>query len=240
MVHQRKWNYSKKNIALLIFSVTFISCSQKKKIDLLIYNAVIYTVDSTFSQAEAMAIDKGRILEVGITADLQGKYESDNKTDVKGKFIYPGFIDAHAHFFGYGLGLRELNLTGTESWEDIMVRLNDFSKALSKNEWLTGRGWDQNDWSSNEFPTNKKLNEEFPDQPVFLTRIDGHAAIANQKALDLAGIKAGDKLSGGEVEVKNGKLTGILIDNAVDLVSSKIPSPSASHIKLFCRRAHYD
>ena len=231
MVHQREWIYGKKNIALLIFSVTLISCSQKKKIDLLVYNAVVYTVDSTFSRAEALAIDKGRILEVGTSADLQGKYDASNEMDVKGKFIYPGFIDAHAHFFGYGLGLRELNLAGTESWEDIITRLNDFSKNFSKNEWLIGRGWDQNDWSSKEFPDNKKLNEEFPDQPVFLTRIDGHAAIANQKALELAGIKAGDKLTGGEVEVKNGKLTGILIDNAVDLVSSKIPPPSGRRIK---------
>src|SRR5205809_1008155 len=91
-----------------------------------------------------------------------------------------------------------------------------FSAAHSDG-WLLGRGWDQNDWPVKEFPTNDKLNELFPDRPVLLTRVDGHAAIANQKAIDIAGVKAGDKLTGGEVEVKNGKLTGILIDNAMGL-----------------------
>ena len=113
----------------------------------------------------------------------------------------------------------------------------------TKNGWLLGRGWDQNDWPVKEFPPNDKLNELFPDRPVLLTRIDGHAAIANQKALDIAGVKAGDKLTGGEVEVKTGKLTGILIDNAVDLVSDKIPAQTKEQFirsikgcrkKLFC------
>ena len=97
--------------------------------------------------------------------------------------------------------------------------------------WLIGYGWDQNDWVIKDFPTNEKLNELFPDRPVLLTRIDGHAAIANQKALNEAGLKPGHSITGGEVEVKNGKLTGILIDNAVDLVSSKIPASSKEHFK---------
>ena len=231
MLQPAIWTFCKKIIAFFLITIPLVSCSQKKKVDLLIYNAVIYTVDSHFSKAEAMVIDHGRIVEVGTSADIKRKYEAPNNIDQKGKFIYPGFIDAHAHFFGYGLGLRELDLTGTESWEDILHRLNEFSKGFPKEEWLTGRGWDQNDWSAKEFPTNKILNEQFPDQPVFLTRIDGHAAIANQKALDLAGIKTGTQLAGGEVEEKNGKLTGILIDNAVDLVSSKIPPPSAGRAK---------
>ncbi|MES1218972.1 MAG: amidohydrolase [Bacteroidota bacterium] len=208
-----------------------LSCSQKEKIDLLVYNAVVYTVDSAFSTAEAIAVKDGKIVEVGKTADLQNKYEAKENSDAGGKFIYPGLIDAHAHFFEYGLGLQTDDLVGTESWEDILHHLSDFAKGLSKDQWLIGRGWDQNDWSVKDFPSNEKLNELYPDRPVFLTRVDGHAAIANQKALDMAGVKAGDKLTGGEVEVKNGKLTGILIDNAVELVSSKIPGVTQAQVK---------
>ncbi len=221
----------KKNPLAVITLLLMLSCSQKEKIDLLVYNATVYTIDSSFSMAEAIAVKDGKIIETGKSADLQNKYEAKEKADAGGKFIYPGFIDAHAHFFGYGLGLQTANLTGTESWEDILHRLSDFAKGLSKDEWLIGRGWDQNDWAVKDFPTNEKLNELYPDRPVFLTRVDGHAAIVNQKALDLAGIKAGEKLTGGEVEVKNGKLTGILIDNAVDLVSSKIPSSTEAQYK---------
>jgi predicted amidohydrolase YtcJ len=219
-----------------IFSALFIaglimSCQQKEKTDLLVYNATIYTVDSSFSIAEAIAITNGKIIETGKTADLQSKYEAKESIDAEKKFIYPGFIDAHAHFFSYGLGLQTANLVGTESWDDILHHLNDFSKDLPKDQWLIGFGWDQNDWPVKDFPTNEKLNELYPDRPVFLTRVDGHAAIANQKALDIAGVKAGNKLTGGEVEIKNGKLTGILIDNAIDLVSSKIPKATAAQAK---------
>jgi len=221
----------KKALSIVIVLSLMLSYSQKEKIDLLVYNATVYIIDSSFSTAEAIAIKDGKIVETGKSADLQGKYDAKEKTDAGGKFIYPGFIDAHAHFFGYGLGLQTANLTGTESWEDILHRLSDFAKGLSKDEWLIGRGWDQNDWTVKDFPNNETLNQLYPDRPVFLTRIDGHAAIANQKALDLAGVKAGEKLTGGEVEVKNGKLTGILIDNAVDLVSSRIPSSSEAQYK---------
>jgi predicted amidohydrolase YtcJ len=217
-------------LAVIVLSL-MLSCSEKEKIDLLVYHATIYTVDSSFSTAEAMAIRDGKIVETGKSADLQNKYDAKEKIDAEGKFIYPGFIDAHAHFFEYGLGLQTANLTGTVSWEDILHRLNDFAKGLSKDEWLIGRGWDQNDWPKKDFPTNEKLNELYPDRPVFLTRIDGHAAITNQKALDLAGVKAGEKLRGGEIEVRNGKLTGILIDNATGLVGSKIPSSNKAQEK---------
>lgn len=221
----------KKKILALIGFCCILSCRQKEKIDLLVYNASIYTVDSAFSVAEAMAVTNGKIVETGKTTDLQSKYEAKETVDAEKKFIYPGFIDAHAHFFSYGLGLQTVNLVGTENWDDILHHLSDFSKDLTKDQWLIGRGWDQNDWPVKDFPTNEKLNELYPDRPVFLTRVDGHAAIANQKALDIAGVKAGDKLTGGEVEVKKGKLTGILIDNAVDLVSSKIPQATAEQAK---------
>ena len=217
----------------LFLILTLLSCSQKEKADLLVYNATIYTVDSAFSMAEAMAIKDGKILAIGKTTDLEKKYEAKERTDAQGKFIYPGFIDAHAHFVSYGSGLQTADLVGTKSWEEIVEKLKTFSSE-NKDGWLIGRGWDQNDWTAKDFPSNDKLNELFPDRPVLLTRIDGHAAIANQKALNLAGIKVGDTLTGGEIEVKKPrpidsftpKLTGILIDNAIDLVSAKIPLPT--------------
>jgi len=220
----------RKNLSAIIVSIFLFACNQREKIDLLVYNATIYTVDSTFSVTDAIAVKDGKIIETGKTGDLQNKFEAIEKIDANGKFIYPGFIDAHAHFVGYGLGLQTVDLVGTESWEDILHRLDDFAKNKNKGQWLIGRGWDQNDWPVKDFPTNEKLNELYPDRPVFLRRVDGHAAIVNQKALDIAGVKAGDKLTGGEVEVKNGKLTGILIDNAIGLVASKIPEPDAAQM----------
>jgi predicted amidohydrolase YtcJ len=158
------------------------------------------------------------------------KYNAREKKDAGGKFIYPGFIDAHAHFFNYGLGLQTANLVGTSSWEEILNKIQAFAQEHTEG-WLIGRGWDQNDWSIKEFPTKEKLDILFPDRPVILSRVDGHAAIANQKGLDLAGIIPGQTLAGGQVEMKNGELTGILVDNAVDLVASKVPSPSLAQVK---------
>lgn len=158
------------------------------------------------------------------------KYSATESVDALGKFIYPGFIDAHAHFVGYGLGLQTVNLVGTASWQEIIDKLKAFA-ATNPDGWLIGRGWDQNDWTEKEFPDNKLLNELFPGRPVFLTRVDGHAAVVNQKALDAADVKAGYKLTGGDVEVKKDQLTGLLIDNAVDLVSAKIPAPTEEQFK---------
>lgn len=211
------------NTFFAIAILFFYSCSSLQKADQLVYNATIYTVDANFNIAEAMVVKDGKILETGKLSELEKKYEAKERLDAGGKFIYPGFIDAHAHFAGYGSGLQKADLVGTSSWDEILDKLKVFATA-NPDGWLVGRGWDQNDWPVKEFPSNEKLNELFPDRPVLLTRIDGHAAIANQKALDEAGVKAGQTLVGGEVEVKNGKLTGILVDNAVDLVSSKIPS----------------
>jgi predicted amidohydrolase YtcJ len=216
-------------LILTVFAI-HISFAQKKKVDLVIYNATIYTVDKSFSIKSAIAIDKGKIVETGATNQLLNKYNAREKKDAGGKFIYPGFIDAHAHFFNYGLGLQTANLVGTSSWEEILNKIQAFAQEHTEG-WLIGRGWDQNDWSIKEFPTKEKLDILFPDRPVILSRVDGHAAIANQKGLDLAGIIPGQTLAGGQVEMKNGELTGILVDNAVDLVASKVPSPSLAQVK---------
>ena len=214
----------------LVMSVSILSsCKSLQKIDLLVYNATVYTVDSAFTKAAALAIDKGKIIAVGSTKDLQDQFDANKKIDAKGKYIFPGLMDAHSHFLDYGLGLNQTDLVGTTSWDDVLDRVKKFG-AEHEEGWIIGNGWDQNDWTSKNFPDNEKLNELFPDRPVILSRIDGHAAIANNKALELAGVKAGDKLEGGEVEVIHGRLTGILIDNATRLVYSKVPEPTTAQL----------
>lgn len=210
----------------LLFSAMLSACSQKEQADLIIYNAKVYTVNDQFDAVEAFAVKDGKILDLGSSKDIQDKYTSKDKVDAKGKAIYPGFIDAHAHFFGYGQSLQAADLRDTKSWEEILQRLAEFAKTHPEG-WLIANGWDQNDWENKAFPNNKELSELFPDRPVFLNRVDGHAAIVNQKAFDEAGIIEEQKLTGGDMLTENGKLTGVLIDNAVGLVESKIPSPDA-------------
>lgn len=213
--------------------VLLAACNGKTKVDTLFVNGTVYTVDSAFSKTEAVAVKDGKIIGTGTTAELQQQFEAKETVDLQGKFMYPGFIDAHAHFYRYGLGLQTADLTGSTSWEDIQHRLSEFAKGLApaKGEWIIGRGWDQNDWEVKEFPTNEQLNKMFPDNPVILTRVDGHAAVVNELALQQAGITAQTKLTGGDVFVANGKPTGVLIDNAIDLVSAKIPAANEKQIK---------
>lgn len=212
----------------LVFAVALLSsCAVTKQADLVVYNANVYTVDDRFSMAEAFAVKDGRILATGLTKDIRQKYVAGQNLDAGGKSVYPGFIDGHAHFYGYGEGLQKADLVGTKSWDEIIGKLRVFAEQ-NKEGWILGRGWDQNDWAEKEFPNNKKLNELFPGRPVLLTRVDGHAAIVNQAALDQAGLKAGQTLTGGEVETIDGMLTGLLVDNAVDLVSAKVPSASVN------------
>jgi predicted amidohydrolase YtcJ len=206
---------------------TGFSFQPKPGADLIIYHAKIYTVDAAFHVAEAVAIKDGKILETGTSKFILEKYEASEKLDANGKFVYPGFIDAHAHFYGYGMSLQTVNLVNTKSWEEVLDRTSAFA-AENKNGWLLGRGWDQNDWTDKKFPDNKLLNERFPDRPVMLRRIDGHAAMANQRALELAGIVPGQKIAGGMIVTENGELTGLLVDNAVSLVGRKIPQPDSA------------
>ncbi len=216
----------------VISIVTFLfSHATKTKVDLIVQHAKIYTVDASFSIVEAMAITNGRIIATGKSADILNNYESKTTIDAKGKSVYPGLIDAHAHFFNYGISLQQVDLTGTGSWDEVIQKCNAFASKLPAGNWLIGRGWDQNDWSTKEFPSNEILNKLFPDRPVMLTRVDGHAAIVNQKALEMAGVKAGQKINGGDVETKDGQITGILVDNAIGLVSSRIPAPGTAQLK---------
>jgi len=217
-----------RNFFFLAICILFISCNSQEQADLIVHNAVVYTVDEQFSVAEAFSIRDGKILETGSLKAILKKCKGE-LLDAGGRPVFPGFIDGHSHFYGYGQGLQQVDLVGTKSWDEILERVSKFAKE-NPDGWIIGRGWDQNDWAKREFPDNSMLNKLFSDRPLILTRIDGHAAIANKAALDLAGLKPGQKVSGGEVETINGKLSGILIDNAQGAVYSRIPDQTPAQI----------
>lgn len=212
----------------LLLILFFGSCSNVKQADLIVHNAVVYTVDDKFSTAEAFAVKAGIIIAVGSNAEILKEYKAKHSIDAGGKAVYPGFIDAHAHFVGYGQSLFQVDLFGTTSWDEVISRVKKFADEHPQEPWIKGRGWDQNDWKDTKYPTNEILNNLFKERPVILTRVDGHAAIVNQKALTLAGVTPGLTLTGGEVETKDSKLTGMMIDNAVDLITNKFPAATIS------------
>ncbi|MNF28693.1 N-substituted formamide deformylase precursor [compost metagenome] len=216
-----------KSFTLLLSLFLLISCDQKNKIsvDTIITNATIYTVNKNFSTASAMAIKDGKIVALGTDDEITNAYESENRVEAKGKFIYPGLIDAHCHFYGFGLTLQEVDLRGTKSMAEVITRIKTFQKEKNL-KFIVGNGWDQNDWEIKKYPTKEVLDAEFPDVPVVLNRIDGHAIIVNSEALKLAGITKNTKAVGGQIEMVNGEPTGILIDNPMDLIYKIIPKPS--------------
>ncbi|MCE3278885.1 MAG: amidohydrolase [Bacteroidetes bacterium] len=241
---------------VIFFSLS--SCSTKQKADLIIHNAIIYTVDSAFSTAQSFAVKDGKFIAIGTNEAILSKYNAEETIDAEGKSVYPGIIDSHCHFYGYGEGLRHVNLVGTKSFDEVIDRIVKFSKENPDAKWIIGRGWDQNDWAVKEYPKRYMLDKLYPSTPVFIERIDGHAALANAEALRKAGITKATKINGGVIEIdlitedkgneyqwteaneskELKKLqypvsmpSGILIDNAVDLVKKNIPKPSKDDIK---------
>jgi predicted amidohydrolase YtcJ len=224
---------NKPSLFLISFSLFLISsCKFRQKVNLIVHNATIYKVDEKFDTAQAMAIRDGKILAIGSNDDILKEYEADEIKNVEGKIIFPGFIDAHAHFVGYGFGLQQVNLYGTKSWQECIDKITSFVKErnIKAGEWILGRGWDQNDWAVKQFPTKEWLDVNFPNNPVSLERVDGHASIVNQKALDLGNVKPNQTIAGGTVETIAGKLTGILIDNAQNFITPP-PATKESYTK---------
>jgi predicted amidohydrolase YtcJ len=214
-----------RNTLIILMAIIAMACSKREKVDLIVTNAKIYSVDSAFTIHNSMAISNGKIVAIGDVDVIDQKYESSNVVDATGKYIYPGFIDPHCHFLGYGLGLPNAWLAGAKDWEEVISRLVENQKQYPT-EWVKGRGWNQNEWTVKQFPTNELLNKAFPDKPVYIVRIDGHAAIVNHRALELASITGKTTVNGGEVIKVNGEPTGVLVDNAMELVRRLIPEPS--------------
>jgi len=211
--------------------VVLLSSCINQRVDLVVHHAQIYTVNETFAVAEAMAVQDGKIVAVGTNDDILKNYQADSVVDAKGAAVYPGFVDAHAHFLGYGQSLYAVDLMFANSWEEVLERVQAFVATHPGNGWIRGRGWDQNRFPGKAFPTNAELNALFPDRPVLLERVDGHASIANEKALTIAGVKAGQTMVGGDFVVAGGKLTGLLIDNAVGVVERNVPAATKEDYK---------
>ena len=213
--------YSLKIILSILILNSFFGC--KKNVDLVIYNANVYTVDNDFSNVNAIAIKDGLFYDVGEN-NILNKYNFKNSIDLNGSTVLPGLIDAHCHFYGLGLNQQVIDLVGTKSFEEILEKL----KSNSNNTVIKGRGWDQNDWDNKQFPNKTQLDVLFPNVPVVLERIDGHAYLVNQKALDMAKITSQTKEIAGTIVKVKGKLTGILIDGPMGLVDDVLPELSNS------------
>ncbi len=211
-----------RNLIILLTCTFLFSCgSKKEEVETLIVNAKIYSVDSSFTTYEAMAIKAGKIVALGTKEELEAKFNATKTIDYAGKFIYPGFHDAHCHFYGFGLTLSKVDLTGCKSPEELVDRVVEHAAKHNSN-WIQGRGWDQNLFPGKQYPDNKRLNELFPNRPIILKRVDGHAALVNKYTLELAGITADTKIAGGEIFFDQ----GVLVDQAVDIVEQIIDKES--------------
>ena len=210
----------KKLLILLLLLLT--SCAEK--VDLIVYNAEVFTSNDSSPLATSFAVKDGQFIYVGDDSVIS-KYSSSNIINAEGLPVYPGFIDSHAHFYGLGFSNAQADLNGTKSFDEIVEKVIEYDKVNNK-KFIIGRGWDQNDWKVKSLPTNKLLNQAFPDKPVILERIDGHAYIVNDLALNLAGINNSSKIDGGEFIKLNGKLTGVLVDNSMQLIDDIIPEPT--------------
>jgi predicted amidohydrolase YtcJ len=211
-----------RQLILLFAIVSTAGCHFKnKQADLILHNATIYTVDDAFSTYEAIAIKDGKVLALGTEREILNEYDAPQVIDCGKKFIYPGFIDGHCHFLGYGRTLQEVNLDSTQSFDEVIRRVVAFKPSNSRG-WIMGRGWDQNDWVDQSFPSRSALDSLFPATPVALQRIDGHAMLVNAEAMRIANIDATTKVAGGDIDFTK----GILIDNAMNLITAVLPAYS--------------
>jgi predicted amidohydrolase YtcJ len=196
------------------------------------YNARIHTVDEARPTAAAMAFNSaGEILDVGDDSDIRARFPGATLRDLQGMTVIPGLIDAHAHLYGLAVSLSQAQLTGSTSKEEVIRRLLEHEQNLSPDDWLLGWGWDQNDWPVREFPNREDLDGLFPDRPVWLQRIDGHAGWANSAALAMADrdLGGGWQPEGGYIHRDGrGQATGVLIDQAQALIDRLVPPISES------------
>ena len=217
-----------KRILKFFFAFCLITSCQYRKADWVVFNANVYTVNDSFEKVTAFAIKDGKFLSVG-GDEIIDLYPNAIKFDAKGLPIYPGFIDAHCHFFNLGLSLAQVDLRGSKSIGEIEKRLLSYTKN-SPSDIIIGRGWDQNLWKNKAFPNNIFLNRLFPDKLVLLKRIDGHALLVNDLVIKKAGISSKTKVKGGSILVENNKPTGVLVDNAMDLAMGVLPPNTSKDI----------
>lgn len=215
---------------LVTFFMTFSACKlEKKEATLILKNGNIVTVDNHFTYAQAIAVNGNKIIKVGSNNEINRLSNKNTKIiDLKGKTVVPGLIDAHGHLLGLGQFLENIDLKETKSFEDIVEKVKEKAKSVPIGTWILGRGWDQNDWENQDFPVHELLSKAVPNHPVWLTRIDGHAGLANQKAMEMAKITSSTTIPSGGKAIKNekGKFTGVFVDNAEWLIRKVIPALS--------------
>ena len=216
-----------------LFAILIILPISAQAQPIVLHNARIYTVDSDQPTAEALAFENGALLAVGSDADVLAAYPDAERLDADGRTVVPGLIDAHAHLMGLGASLLQADLVGTASKAEVVARLEAFAETLPEGAWVTGRGWDQNDWDAAEdgtypFPSAADLDAAFPDRPVWIRRVDGHAAWANAAAMGrIEGLDdMADPEGGVIVRDADGRPTGIFVDAAMRTMANAIPSPS--------------
>ena len=213
--------------ALLSIALALPASAQSARFaDLIITNARIYTVDDSRPVVSAMAIRDGRIAFTGSIREAMALKGANTKVvDAAGRTVIPGMVDAHAHLLGLGQSLRTVALYGAKSYDEVIARVVARAKGVPAGQWIIGRGWDQNQWGDTRFPTHDALTRALPNNPVYLTRIDGHAGLANAAAMRAAGVTVATKdPSGGRVErIASGEPTGVFVDNAKELVEKAIP-----------------
>ena len=210
---------------ILVLLITTLGCTNKNA-DLVVINAKIYTASENNFVAKSLVVNNGKIIEVS-NNNLDSKYNTDKIIDVEDRTILPGLIDSHCHFYNLGLDQQVVDLRGTNSFEEIIDRLKKYD-LKNDSDVILGRGWDQNDWDIKKFPINTELNKNFKDKLVVLERIDGHAYIVNDNALELAGIDEKTLVRGGLVLLKNNKPTGVLIDGPMSMIDQVLPEKTIS------------
>jgi predicted amidohydrolase YtcJ len=199
--------------------------------DLILRQGVFYPVQPAGRVEGSLAVRGGRIVYLGPDAGAEKLRGSRTQViDLAGRAVTPGLIDAHSHLAGLGQALQQVDLVGASSYDEVVGRVREAARQSPSGSWIRGRGWDQNDWPEKSFPTHQALSAAVPDHPVWLTRVDGHAALLNARAMEILGVDAAikDPAGGRFLRDAAGRPTGVLIDNAMDVVEGKVPAPSVA------------
>lgn len=214
-------------ITLLALGIAMTACSTRQECDIIFHNARFHTMDGDLTVTEAMAVRDGKIVALGTREDLESAWHAAAHVDLGGAMVFPGFIDAHAHLYGLGEETVTMQLLGTESVAAVQSMLRAHLRDHEGADWIRGRGWDQNDWAEQQFPNKDDLDAVTTEHPVFFSRVDGHAGWVNSRALEICGItrETPDPEGGRILRDASGQPTGILLDNAMELVRSLIPPP---------------
>lgn len=219
-----------RTVLFLSLITILFSCYKGKSVDLIIHNADIHIMNDDLDKAEAIAIKDGRIIEVGPERAILNKYTSDRIINAEQKDVFPGLHDAHGHIMSLAKQRQNVDLRGVRSYDEMIERIKKH-QVQHKQKVIQGRGWDQSLWGKEELPNHVKLTEAFPETPIALTRIDGHAMLVNKAMMEYANIHDSLVIDGGVVSKNEKGLTGILLDFALDYVNEQLPKPRKEDLK---------